>query len=80
MESTSRYMNTICGERLKLTQFQMNWIYAHKFKDEVSGDGWLGINIKLSKAYDESHTLVIWCMYDYAITIDKFHHIERVNL
>jgi len=80
METTSRYMNTICGEGLKLTQFQMNWIYAHKFEAEVSGEGWLGINIKLSKAYDVSHTLVIWCMYDSAITIDKFHQIERVNL
>ena len=80
MESTSRYMNTICGEGLKLSQFQVNWIYAHKFEAEVSEEGWLGINIKLSEAYTESHTLVIWCIYDAAITIDKFHQIEKLSL
>ena len=80
MDTTSRYMNTACGEGMKLTQFFVNWIYAHRFEAEVSEEGWLGINIKLSDAYTEPHTLVIWCIYDSAITIDKFHQIERMSL
>jgi len=80
METTGRYMNTICGEGLKLTQFMVNWIYAHKFEAEVSEEGWLGINIRLSEAYTEAFTLVIWCIYDAAITIDKFHQIEKLSL
>ena len=80
METTGRYMNTVCGEGLKLSTFRHNWIYAHKFEAEVSEEGWLGINIKLSQAYTESHTLVIWCIYDAAITIDKFHQIEKLSL
>ena len=80
METTGRYMNTICGEGLKMTDYQVNWIYGHKFEAEVSEEGWLGININLSKPYTESHTLVIWCIYDAALTIDKFHQIEKLSL
>ena len=80
METTGRYMNTICGEGLKLSQFVCNFIYSHNFEAEVSEEGWLGINIRLFEAYTEPHTLVIWCVYDAAITIDKFHQIEKLSL
>ena len=80
MDVTGRYMNPICGEGLKLAHFMHNWIYAHKFEAEASSQGWLGINIKLSTAFTTAHTLVIWCINDCAITIDKFHQIEKLNL
>ena len=80
METTGRYMNNICGKGIKLSQFINNFIYAHNFEAEVSEEGWLGINIQLSEAYTESHTLVIWSIYDAAITIDKFHQIEKLSL
>lgn len=80
LETTGRYMNTVCGEGLKLGQFISNWIYSHKFEAEVSDEGWLGINIKLDTAFTESYTLVIWSVYDAAITIDKFHQIEKLSL
>lgn len=80
MDVTSRYMNPICGDGLKLTQFLHNWIYAHKFEAEASSQGWIGVNMTLSEAYTEPHTLVIWCINDCAITIDKFHQIEKLSL
>ena len=80
MDVTSRYMNPLCGDGLNLIQFMHNWIYAHKFEAEVSSEGWLGINIKLDTPLREPHTLVIWCINDCAITIDKFHQIEKLSL
>jgi len=80
MDATSRYMNPDTGEGLKIGQFTYNWVYAHRFEGEASDQGWLGINIKLSEAFDETHSLVIWCVYDCALTIDKFHQVEKLNL
>jgi len=79
MDVTSRYMNPLCGETLKLAQFDSNWIYAHKF-EEPNSQGWLGINIKLDTAFDKPYTLVIWTINDCALTIDKFLQIEKVKL
>ena len=80
MDVTSRYMNPMCGEGLKLAHFVHSWLYAHKFEAEASSQGWLGIDIKLSVPFSEPHTLIIWCINDCAITIDKFHQIEKLNL
>ena len=80
MEATSRYMNPESGESLKLGQFMHNWIYAHRFEGETSDKGWLGINMKLSQGLATAHSLVIWCVYDCALTIDKFHQVEKLNL
>jgi len=80
MDVTNRYMNPICGEGLRLSQFKHNWIYAHRFEAEASSQGWIGINMKLRSALTTNHTLVIWCINDCAITIDKFHQIEKIHL
>jgi len=79
MDVTDRYMNPICGETLKLSHFDTNWIYAHKF-EEPNSQGWIGINIKLHTALTEAYTLVIWSINDCALTIDKFHQIEKISL
>ena len=79
MEATNRYMNPSCGEGLKLNQFRHNWLYAHKFEGEISEEGWLGVNIKLSEPLMTPYTLVIWTTNDACITIDKFHQIEKIN-
>ena len=79
MDVTGRYMNPTCGEGLRLAQFAHNWVYAHKFEAETSLQGWLGIHLKVSKAFTEPQTLVIWSINDCALTIDKFHQIEKLN-
>jgi len=80
MDVTSRYMNPVCGDGLKMAHFLHSWIYAHKFEAEESSQGWLGFNLKLSEPFTTPHTLVIWCVNDCAITIDKFHQIEKIVL
>ena len=80
IDATNRYMNPICADSFRLLHFTHNWIYAHKFEAEISEEGWLGIDIKLSQPYSSSNTLVVWCISDAGITIDKFHQIEKVHL
>ena len=80
LDVTSRYMNPICGEGLRVGQFKYNFLYAHRFEAETSSQGWLGMNFKLSAPYSEPHTLVIWTINDCGLTIDKFHQIEKIEL
>ena len=80
MDVTNRYMNISCGEGVNFQRFYYNWIYSHRFEAESSDEGWLGIDIKLSSAYTDAHTLVIWCINDAAITIDKFHQLEKLTI
>ena len=80
LDATSRYMNPDCGETMRLGMFMHNWIYAHKFEGESSDRGWLGINLKLETGLSDSYSLVMWTIYDCALTIDKFHQIEKLNL
>ena len=80
LEATSRYMNPEVGESMKLGMFMHNWIYAHRFEGEASDQGWLGIRLKLAAGLSESYSLVMWTIYDCALTIDKFHQVEKLNL
>ena len=80
LDVTNRFMNPLSSECLSMSSFVHNWIYAHQFEAESSSEGWLGVRIKLSEALSTSHTLVIWSVYSTAITIDKFHQIEKLIL
>ena len=80
MDVTKRYMNPLCGEGLKLSTFKYNWLYAHSFEAESSSQGWIGVNFKMDTAFTTPHTLVIWTIKDCALTVDKFHQIEKVEL
>ena len=80
MDVTNRFMNTNCGDGLKLGHFLYNWIYAHKFEAEASSQGWIGMNIELSEPLMAAYTLVIWCINDCGLTIDKFHQIEKLSM
>ena len=77
---TNRYMNPLAGECASINSFKTNWIYAHRFEAESTSQGWLGVHLELSEPYTESHTLVIWSVNTSAITIDKYHQIEKVIL
>ena len=80
MDVTNRYMNPYCGEGLKLGHFLYNWIYSHKFEAESSPQGWIGMSIELKQPLLGPHNLVIWCVNECGITIDKFHQVEKINL
>ena len=80
MDVTNRYMNSSCGDGLKLAHFNYNWIYAHKFEAESSSQGWIGINLELSQPLSRAYTLIIWCINESGLSIDKFHQIEKLNM
>ena len=77
---TSRRYNVFAGKQMSMQEFQYNFIWSHKFEAESTSSGWIGIDIKLSEAFTEPMSLVIWIINPAAITIDQFHQIEKINL
>ena len=78
-DSTNRYMN-LTANGLTFSIFQSNWIYSHRFEAEQTSQGWLGIHLEVSKSFITSYTLVVWSIQTCALTIDKFHQIEKLVL
>ena len=74
---TNRYMNPMAGECIDISHFRSNWLYSHSFEAEATSQGWIGISLKLSEPFTESHTLVIWTVSRSSISIDKFHQVEK---
>ena len=79
-DATNRFYNVNCGQSFDTAGFKYNFIWSHKFEGEITGQGWLGCDLKLDAAYEEAMTLVVWIINSTAITIDKFHQIERLHL
>ena len=77
---TNRYYNINCGQSFDTVGFNYNFLWSHKFEGEITGQGWVGCNLKLDEAYKEPMTLVVWIINSTAITLDKFHQIERLSL
>ena len=77
---TSRRYNVFAGKQMSMQEFQYNFIWSHKFEAESTSSGWIGIDMKLSEAFTEPMSLVIWIINPTAITIDQFHQIEKINL
>lgn len=80
MDVTDRLYNNEAGTSLDTREFSYNFIWSHKFEGEFTGQGWLGLDIKLDEAYDENMVLVFWVISATALTIDKFHQIEKLQL
>ena len=79
-DTTNRFHNVKAGENISQSNFLVNWIWGHKFESEHASQGWLGVNLKLDAPFTESMSLVIWFVSPCAISIDKFHQLERINL
>lgn len=82
LDVTNRLYNVNSGSSFTITDFFYNWIWAHKFESELTSQGWIGINLKLTEEYksDSPMSLVVWIISPTAISIDKFHQIEKINL
>lgn len=83
IDATSRTCNITSSKFFNANEFKFNWIYAHHFEAELSAQGWLGVNFKLSEPFDESDgsmSIVIWLICSSALKIDKFHQVEKLNL
>ena len=79
-DTTNRFQHIYAGENMTQSDFKANWLFSHKFECENASQGWLGIQLKLKQAFSEPMSLVIWLVNPTALTIDKFHQIEKINL
>ena len=79
-DTSGRYYNVASGDGLSALEFKWNFLWAHKFEAENASQGWLGINLKLKKAFTNNMCLVVWIISPTATALDKFHKIERINL
>ena len=79
-DSTNRLHNIYAGESITQSDFKVNWLWSHKFECENASQGWLGITLKLETALTVPMSLVIWVINPTALSVDKFHQIERINL
>ena len=77
---TNRLYNVQCGDSLDQIAFHYNFIWAHKFEGESTGNGWCGVDLKLDSGFAENMILVVWIVTSSALPLDKFHQIEKLQL
>ena len=77
---TNRLYNAQSGESLDHIGFHYNFIWSHKFEGESTGQGWIGLDMKLDSGYEENMVLVVWIVTSSALTLDKFRQIEKLQL
>ena len=82
IDDTGRLYNSDCGSTLLLSEFTFNFLWSHKFEASISPNGWIGVSFKTSEEFPESEPmcLVVWVISKAAITVDKFHQIEKINM
>ena len=78
-DTVGRTYNNSCCSGLKKPYFFSNFIWAYHFEAEETSQGWIGMDVKLSKAYEKSYTMVIWLVNPMSVSIDKYHQIERTT-
>ena len=79
LDATGQFYDFKCGSSLRIADFKYNCIHVHKFEAESSESGWIGVNFKLSTQPTSPLSLVMWFVQPSALTIDKFHSVERLN-
>ena len=80
-ETTGRLYDVYTGRGPCFTAFErFMWIWSHKFEAEMTSQGWIGVNLKLKEEYTVPMSMVIWIVSPNALTIDKYHQIEKINL
>lgn len=79
LDVTGQFYDSRCGSTFRITDFEYNFIHAHKFEAESSESGWIGVNLKLSTIPTSPLSLVMWFVSPSALSVDKFHSVERIN-
>ena len=79
IDTTNQLYNASCGSCLTVPDYDCNFIHAHGFEGEMSSTGWIGVNFKLSTPPTVPMSIVIWFISPCALSVDKFHSVERLN-
>ena len=80
IDTTNQLYNSSCGSCLSIPDYDCNFIHAHGFEGEISTTGWIGVNFKLASPPTQPMSIVIWFISPCAISVDKFHSVERLNI
>ena len=81
LKVTKRKFKNECPAQIVPSDFcNFHFIFSHKFEGEPTESGWVGINLKLEKAYEQNHTLVVWTSYDVELKIDQYNRVEKLVL
>ena len=58
LKATNRAFNNSVNETIPIRDYaNFSFIYGHKFSGEVSESGWIGINLKLDKEYEDNFSI-----------------------
>ena len=79
LDTTNQLYNATCGSCLTIPDFENNFLFAHCFEGEMSPNGWIGVNFKMSKVPEKPLSIVLWFISPCTLTVDKFHAVERIN-
>ena len=79
LDVTGRLYDSSCGNTLDFNKYIFNWLWSHKFEVKTTSNGWLGVKVRLSDAFDEPMKLVVWSIYNTSLSIDKYHQVKMLN-
>ena len=79
LDVTGQLYNSESGSSTRVIDYEYNFIHAHLFEAESSETGWISVNFKLSTAPTEPMSMVLWFVSRCALSVDKFHSVERIN-
>ena len=58
LKTTNRKFNNKCGRQISPVDFKnFHFVYSHAFEGDETEQGWVGIELKLRKPYEENYTL-----------------------
>ena len=79
LDTTNQLYNSSCGSCLTIPDFEKNFLFAHCFEGEMSANGWIGVNFKMKSVPAQPLSIVLWFISPCALSVDKFHAVERIN-
>ena len=79
LDTTGRLFDIDTGSTLSAAEFEYNYLWSYKFEAEDSSTGWTGVSFEMEQKVTEEMLLVCWFVYPCAISIDKYHQIERLD-
>jgi len=79
LDTTGRLCSMESSDSITIQDFELNYLWSHQFEAEGT-EGFISIGGKLSTAYNTNMSLVVWTVYPYAVSVDKFNQIEKIQL
>ena len=79
LDVTNSIYNINRGSAMEIIHFKYNWLWAHKFDADETSQGWVGISMKLTEAFTAPNNLVVWFITETALSIDKYHQVEKIT-